>query len=186
MSKERDNKNSDMVERSKYVYDLVNSWIGNADNKVSVSCAIFTGAFGVISFLSERINASTTVNQCWRNCYHFTFALSIFLFILSLLFYVLAINPNLGKSGIKKKNKPPKKNYPIFYGDISELSLTEYRNRMNKGNEQDFVNELQAETHYNSGICIDKMKRYRIGLWISFASIVMSLISWAAHYMMFI
>ena len=43
----------DAVEQAKYCYDLVNNWIGNADNKVSVSCVVFTGGFGVITFLSE-------------------------------------------------------------------------------------------------------------------------------------
>ena len=185
MSKKRECDNYYKVERSEYAYDLVNAWIGNADNKVSVSCAIFTGAFGVISFLSGRVCSSTNVVQLWKCIYYGSFVLSLLLFMGSLLYYVLAINPNLGKSGIIKKNKPLKKKYPLFYGDINELSLTEYRNLMNKGDEQDYINELQAETHYNSGICINKMKKYRIGLWLSFASIVASLLSWVSHYLMF-
>ena len=40
------------LERSKYIYEQVNGWIENADNKVSVSCGIFTGVFSVITFLA--------------------------------------------------------------------------------------------------------------------------------------
>ena len=90
------------LERCKFVYEQVNSWIGNADNKVSVSCGIFSGVFGVITFLSERITVQKTVNECWRAIYHWTFGISLVLMFFSILYYVLAINPNLGKSGEKK------------------------------------------------------------------------------------
>ena len=179
------NGNGDKLERSKYTYDLVNSWIDNADNKVSVSCAIFTGAFGVITFLSEKVSTSQTINQCWRCCYHITFIVSVVFLMASLLFYVLAINPNLGKGGVKKTRKMNKKKYPIFFGDIAELELSEYKNLMNRGTDQDFINELHTETHYNSRVCITKMKNYRIGLWLSFMSIVISMGSWFSHYMMY-
>ena len=88
-----------LTEKEKYVYDLVNGWIENADNKVNISCGIFSGVFGVITFLSERLTESVTVNECWRKAYHVCFAISLLLMISSIFFYVLAINPNLSKSG---------------------------------------------------------------------------------------
>lgn len=172
------------AERSQYVYELVNKWIENADNKVSVSCGIFTGAFGVITFLSERITSSVIVNDFWRTVYQCCFGISLLLMFASILFYVLAINPNLGSSGRKKNKATPKKRYPIFYGDISKLNLEDYKNTINRALETDFVNELQDEIHYNAGICIDKMRRYRVGLWLSFLAIAFALGSWAAHYLM--
>ena len=38
-------KEKNALERSKYLYEQVNKWIENSDNKVSVSCGIFTGVF---------------------------------------------------------------------------------------------------------------------------------------------
>lgn len=177
--------NEGKLDRNKYVYEQVNRWIENADNKVSISCVIFSGVFGVITFLSERITAHGTPNECWRKIYHWCFVISLILMLISILYYVLAINPNLGKSGVKKKGTTPKKKYPIFYGDIAEMSLADYKKTINLAKETDFINELQAETHYNSGICLAKMKRYRVGLWLSFSSIIFSLWSWAARFMMF-
>jgi dipeptide/tripeptide permease len=177
-------KRDEKMERSKYIYEQVNTWIENADNKVSVSCGIFTGVFGVITFLSERLSAQGTVNECWRTVYHWCFGISLVLMLASILFYVLAINPNLGKSGKKKNGTIPKKKCPIFYGDIAELSLADYKKTMNQATEEDFINELQAEVHFNSGICTEKMKKYRIGLWLSFAAIIFALGSWAARYLM--
>lgn len=178
-------KNENKLDRSKYVYEQINSWIENADNKVSISCGIFSGVFGVITFLSERLNASGTLNECWRLVYRWCFGISIALMLISILFYVLAINPDLGKSGKKENGTVPKKKCPVFYGDIAELALPDYRKAMNQATDTDFINELQAEAYYNSRICLKKMKKYRIGLWLSFAAIVFALGSWAARYLMF-
>lgn len=178
------NRIENEMERSKYVYEQVNFWIENADNKVSISCGIFSGVFAVVTFLSERLNGSGAVNECWRTVYHWCFGISLALMLASILFYVLAINPNIGKSGKKKNGAVPKKKYPIFYGDIAELELEEYKKAMNHATDEDFINELQAESHYNSGICMAKMNRYRIGLWLSFAAIIFALGSWAARYLM--
>ncbi len=90
------------LERSKYVYELVNSWIENADNKVGISCGIFTGVFGVFAFLSGRIVPTSLVNEFWKVAYRWSFAISLVTMLVSILFYVLAINPNLGKSGKKE------------------------------------------------------------------------------------
>ena len=170
----------------KYIYDLVNSWIGNADNKVSVSCGIFTGVFGVITFLSEKITNYDSVNSCYETVYCISFVLSIIAFLLSIFFYVWAINPNLGKSGLKKNGKVSAKKYPIFYGDINNLSVDDYKKVMNRAEEHDLINELLLETHYNSHICYLKMIRYRCGLWLSFAAVVMSIVSWCFHLLMYV
>ena len=147
----------------------------------------------VLHHLKEPVGAFThyyppeygVMHECWRKIYYWCFVISLILMLVSILYYVLAINPNLGKSGEKKKGTTPKKKYPVFYGDIAEMPLADYKKTINLAKETDFINELQAETHYNSGICLVKMKRYRVGLWLSFTSIIFSLGSWAARFMMF-
>ena len=103
----------------------------------------------------------------------------------SILYYVLAINPNLGKSGEKKDGNIPKKKFPVFYGDIADMDLEKYKKTFNQSTEIDMINELQAEIHFNSSICITKMKRYKVGLWLSFIAIMFALGSWAARFLMF-
>lgn len=185
MSDNSCNKMDEKLERSKYIYEQVNNWIENADNKVSISCGIFSGCFTVITFLSEKNSVSATVNSCWRIVYICCFIIGILVMFTSILFYVLAINPNLGKSKEKKKGTSQKKKYPIFYGDIAELSLANYMEIMENASETDFINELQDEIHYNSRICTAKMKKYRIGLWLSLVAIIFALVSSAARYLMF-
>ena len=177
-------KKDSRLERSKFVYEQAKSWIENADNKVSVCCGLFTAVFGVISFLSGRITTTEVVNEFWQRAYQLSFAFSLGIMSVSILFYVLAINPNLGISGKKKNGIIPPKKHPVFYGDIAKMSLEDYKKAMNKATDEDFIDELQNEAHYNSRICSSKMHYYKVGLWLSFAAVIVALFSWLSSFFM--
>lgn len=172
----------DMLDRCKYTFDQVNSWISNAESKVSISCGIFTGIFGVITFLAERIKeptATTTINKCWQCIYGVTFILGLVIMGISILFYVLAINPNI------KSNETGIKKVPLFYGDINKLCNCQYKEAILNASEKDFFDEILNEAHFNSAICTRKMRMYKRGLWLSFAAVGMAAISWIAHFLMY-
>ncbi len=177
--------NGSKLERSKYVYELVNDWIENADNKVGISCGIFTGVFGVFAYLSGRIVPTSLVIEFWKVAYRWSFAISLVTMLVSILFYVLAINPNLGKSGKKGNGVIPRKKYPVFYGDIAETTVEDYKKLMNKATDTDYIDELQNEIHYNSLICKSKMRFYKIGLWLSFAAVIIAGFSWVSRFFMY-
>lgn len=169
------------LERNKYVYEQVNGWIENADNKVSVSCGIFTGAFGVITYLAERyiiVPDNPVINECWKTIYGVSFGLSLFVMVLAVFFYALSIIPNLKSSG---KMKPTRKKYPIFYGDIHSLQQEDYQRLMEKGTDKDFNDELVLESWHNSGICLKKMKWYKAGVITSMIAIALALFTFGAH-----
>ena len=173
------------LERSKYVYEQVTGWIENADNKVSVSCGIFTGAFGVFTFLAERYVTApenAIIDECWRCLYKISFILSLIAMAVSVFFYAKAIIPNLRSSG---NAEPTKKKYPIFYGDISSLKIEEYHNRMAKGTDKDFDDELVLESWFNSGICMKKMKLYKVGVIASIVAIGLAAVSFISHFLMY-
>lgn len=172
------------TDQSKYVYDMVNGWIENADNKVSISCGVFGIVYGVLSFLAERITGETVNRECLKTTSVYCFIASGIVFGVSVFFYVLAINPNLFYKG-KQHNKKGQKHYPVFYGDIAGMELDQYIKTVNKADSSCFIDEIQRETHINSCICLRKMKRYRIGLWTSFGAIVLAVISLATRYFMF-
>ena len=152
----------DTLERSKYVYEQINSWIENADNKVSVSCGIFTGVFGVVTFLAEQY-------------------IKILVMASAVLLYALAIIPNLKSSG---KNKSEKE-YPVYFGDISTIDYEKYKNLMKNGNEQNFNEELILESWFNSGICTKKMKRYKMGVILSIIAVSFAFLSFICHFLMY-
>ena len=178
-------KEESNIERSKYVYEQVNGWIENADNKVSVSCGIFTGAFGVFTFLAERyVKApdNPLINECWHKVYQCSFVLSLLAMAISVFFYAKAIIPNLKSSGTLIATQ---KKYPLFYGDINSLKLEDYQKLMEKGTYKDLNDELILEIWHNAGICLRKMKWYKKGVIISIVAIGIAAISLIAHLLMY-
>lgn len=179
------------IERNKYVYDLVNRWIENADNKVSVSCGLFSGVFGVVIFLSERyirLSELSVSNQCWELPYKVFLFASIFLMVIALFFYARAIIPSLKNTVNKREHENANrklKDYPIFYRDIQDMSCDEFRRRMTQGTNAAFNDELIQEIWINSGICMKKIKRYKYAVILSLYAIVLALLSFGAHYMMY-
>lgn len=170
------------IERSKYVYELVNGWIANADNKVSISCGIFTGVFGVVTFLAERyiqIGDNPVINECWRCLYRGSFILSLILMAAAVICYAKAIIPNLKSVGNIQKQ------YPVFYGDIKALTIKEYQELMENGTDEAFTDELVLESWQNSRICLSKMKWYRAGVLLSISAITFAFISLIAHFLMY-
>lgn len=173
------------IERSKYVYEQVNGWIENADNKVSVSCGIFTGAFGVFTFLAERyVKApdNPVINKCWHAIYKGSFILSLLVMAVAVFFYAKAIIPNLKSSG---KIEATQKKYPLYYGDIHSLKLEDYQKLMAKGTDKDFNDELILESWHNAGICLRKMKWYKAGVVASIVAIGLAAVSFTAHFLMY-
>jgi hypothetical protein len=183
-TRSNDENNKVDIEQSKYVYELVNGWIVNADNKVSVSCGIFTGVFGVITFLSEHyvsIPDNPSINEYWQCFYMMSLIFSLIVMIVAVFSYMSAIFPNLKSNS---KNNEVKK-YPIYFGDISSIEYKQYRKHMENGTVVDFNEELMHDSWFNSRICLRKMKRFRTGLFFSFVAIVLSLICFISHVLMY-
>lgn len=173
------------IERNKYVYERVNGWIDNADNKVSVSCGIFTGVFGIIMFLAERyVNVLETpvIKGCWHTVYHWSFILSFLTIVVAAFFYAKAIIPNLKSSG---EINATQKKYPLFYGDIHSLKLEDYQKLIAKSTDEDFKDELIRESWHNAGICLQKMKWYKRGVITSIIAIGFAAISFISHFLMY-
>ena len=180
------------IERSKYVYELVNGWIANADNKVSISCGIFTGVFGVVKFLTERyiqIPDNPVINECWSYLYKGSFILSLVLMAAAVICYATAVIPNLKSAGKKNDEKKDVKNiqkqYPVFYGDIKALKTEKYQELMANGTNKAFADELVLESWHNSKVCLRKMKWYKAGVLLSIAAITFAFISLIAHFLMY-
>ncbi|MCD7804486.1 MAG: DUF5706 domain-containing protein [Oscillospiraceae bacterium] len=173
---------SEQIERMKYSLDLENMWIENADNKVSVACALHAGIFAVFTFISEQIGLKEKVNRCLERTYLVTFALSFILLFIAVFFYVSALKPKLKSFSSSKGNHKSK--YPLYFGDIANESFECYKSKMYSSTSKKFLDELIYEAHINAGICKRKMKLYKIGLWFTFGSILLSLVSIVARYFM--
>lgn len=172
------------IEQQKYIYGLINGWIENADAKVSISCAVFTGVFGVITFLAEYFVKDAFVSSggdC-RSCIRTAcLVASVVTILLATVCYAKAIIPNLNSNDVIGQVN---KKYPIFYGDISSIKLEDYQEKMREGKDQDIADELVLEIWYNSKICINKMVWYKRGVQCSLVAIAFATLSLLEGYIM--
>lgn len=171
------------TESNKYTLDLVNEWINNADTKISIVCGLSSVVLALITFGAEHVLRNLakgeTLKECVLHVFGFTVILACITFLASLWYYFLAINPCLlsGKSKIEK----PK--YSIFYKDISEFSnVDDYMLSVTTATEEDFNKEIVREIYINSCICTKKMKKFKIGMWLSVASIFLAVVASVLFY----
>lgn len=186
--KTRDIRLTERIERAKYVYEQVNGWIENADAKVGVSCGLFFGVFGVVSFLSEHFhqtsdpNTPVKINEGWSNAHTILLIGSLIFMGIALILYVLSIVPNLKSSATRSGKKP----FLLFYGDIANVSIKEFRKVMLEAGDRDFLDEIVSEAHHNAGVCNQKMRLCGKAVRLSIAAILMALGSWAANVLMYV
>ncbi len=171
------NNIGDRISNQKYSYDLVNSWINNADSKITVATSISVGLFSVITYVSEQIHISLYSNNNYLYyiltvMYSWFPVIGFILLLISIFFYSCALVPNL-KSNDEEHNKM----FPLFFGDISNEELKKYKKKMLHCTDTDFLEELIYETHFNSRLCSHKMKMFKLGYIFSFLSVVLVIIA---------
>jgi len=180
---------SGLLERSKYSLDLINSWITSADSKISTSCGIVSVVVAVMVFVAEnilsKIDRTNGAMEPWRTLFIITAAGAVITFISSLFLHLLALSPKFfagKKTGDQSKNK----RCNIFYDDIKDYNNAEdYISVVRKMSENQFVDDVFRETYYNSNICSTKMHRFKIGLWMAFASVALILICGLCYFLMY-
>lgn len=167
------------VDNNKYTFDLVNSWINNADTKVSVSCGISSVVFAVILSWVENYLKDMTVletsNVSLLLASKILFLIAIVSFLFSLWFHFWALNPSLTSLKKKQKEEPV---YSIFFEDIKRFKSTEaFITCVDEASIKDFNEEVLKEIYINSDICSKKMRRFRRGMWLSVTAIAFAVIS---------
>ena len=175
------NNTKDSIERNKYVLDLVNMWINNADNKISLAFAILSAIFAIIVFLTEnwlsKIEHRNT-NNGLMICFYIIAGLSALFFLISVIFYLLCIIPRF-TSDNKKIN-----NYSIFYGEIKDFkSSNDYVKCCKKATDENYNEEIMREIYYNSRICYKKMRRFKFAVILSAVSIVLAVPAALLYYL---
>lgn len=141
--------------------DLINDWISNADNKINIAFAILSvifSAFGV--YTSTKLGEFTKDKLNWLMIFFIVIAaISVILFIISLIFFLLALYPNL--SG---KHESDEDLNLIFYEDISQLKYKEFISKYNGMDKENYKNFLIEEIYYNSKVCSNKMHKFSLGI----------------------
>lgn len=182
---------SSLLERSQYSLDLVNSWINGADTKVSISCGVFSVIIAVIVFAAENIlgklERPEQINCLMYTWFQFILCITVIAFLVSIFFHLWAINPcffseaDSSKKLSKKKSVKPA--FSIFYDEIRSFeSPADYINAAKNVLEDQFTDEVLKEVYYNSKICSQKMRRFKIGITLAGITIVLSIVSCILYY----
>lgn len=182
MKKIEENTNQNNIEWNQYILELVNSWINNADSKISIACGISSVVFAVIAFGAENFLSKLhmdDVNISLMTLFYITVWIAGVTFLLGLWFYFWALNPSL----LSAKNSIRKPQYSIFYDDISKFkNVDDYMGCALQATVQDVNKEILQEIYINSKICSKKIKRFKIGMWLSVIAIASAVLSSFFYY----
>lgn len=182
MKKMGEDMNLNDIECNKYVLELVNSWINNADSKISIACGISSVVFAVIAFGAENILGKMHVKEVdgfLIILFYIAVVIAGLTFLLGLWFYFWALNPSLTSA----KNPIRKPKYSIFYDDIKEFgNVDDYINCVSRASIRDFNKEILQEIYINSKICSKKIRCFKIGMWLSVIAIAAAVLGSAFYY----
>lgn len=172
---EQKNKNATNEEYDFFEsFQLVNSWINAADNKISIMSAIFFGVYTVIG--GYNLSFFCSIENYNDEKFPTIFALIIFiisnvLFILSVIFCARALIPNISKANNNKKNL-------FFYKDIASFrNPNDFKNHCDKINNEQIKLDLSEEIYINSKICYKKMKICKMMIIFSVLSIIFQIVT---------
>lgn len=166
----------------------VGTWIGSADNKISIGLGIFsiTGLFFGFIFSEnfDRLIHLKEVNFCVFISVMIIFGFSLMCFIVALFSYVIGIVPRLGsaKNYHKKKDKMSDDDNLNFWFfkhvasfPTSDKFIEECKYKF--GDFDDECKQILEEVYANSNICLIKMMCFKIGIIVSLISISLSFVS---------
>ena len=160
---EEEDIGSDYTKEDAYkTLETINTWISNMDTKVSFALALI-GVISTLIFNSKLPSAFKRVSEVSKlgelsGGEIIGAILVVALYILSfisIICFMLAITAR-----VKNENN----NQSIFFfGSISIMSLSEYKEKINGMNVNRIVEDLQEQIHTNSKICSRKVKFYNMG-----------------------
>lgn len=152
--------------------DIINSWIGNMDTKVSFALALAGVLIGVIfekgvpsafhriaevSKLAELSGGEFMAAVLVALLYLVSF-ISILCFMLSII------------ARVKNLSNAPS---VFFFGSIGNMNLENYKNAIRDMSEEEIIDDLGEQIHTNSRICSLKAKWYNKGIKFLLATVIL-------------
>lgn len=150
----------------------VHEWIKAADQKVSIFLAFQGIALTIILSTIYDWMSSSLINSSCANLA--ILAGSFVLFGFSIYKSISSIIPRLSKDSNSKSI--------IYFWDISQLELSDFRKRIKEINSEEYEDELINQIYISSKIASRKHSQFREAILIFCMSIVLLLISFLIFY----
>lgn len=142
--------------------ELINTWIGNVDTKISFALAFEAVLIGFV-FNKDTTNIFKNILDLKIFQIRGEEVLEIiFVIALYLMAFISTIFLLLGIKG-KVKNSTGDQSV-FFFGTIDEMTEEEYINKTSNMTEDEVVKDLKQQIYINSKICIKKFNYYNMGL----------------------
>jgi len=157
--------------------DIVNTWIGNCDQKASFLLTVVGVVLTIIftSSLMEKIatvlidpfrtylNTGIGTFSLLRTVIAVLLSLGMVCLFVALLFLLLSLKANININQFKKDNPGLETDSLLFYGSISRKTYSEYSLA-----EHDMYNDYRSQVYINSSICNKKFKKYKAASILTF------------------
>ena len=151
------------------ILDRTLGFVRNCDSKASAILAIYGVIFTII--------LTTDSPKMFISKICFVFAMKSFGNILFIVLLVITVLINFSgliqiflvlnvKVKVEQKKELDNES-KIFFEDIQKKNYVEYKERLLKMSEEDFLDDIISQIYKNSKICSKKYKRYKIGFILS-------------------
>ncbi len=157
------------ISNYEFIFNNINGWINNIDNKISILLAFLAVALGFIVCNDNFFNYLTNINLLFKYGVYFIIILlsiSCFLCILALLGRI--------KAKVNYKSK-------IYFGSISNMDRKDYFDELEIYSIQDYIEDLKNQIFINSCICDKKVRLYNYALKMSLGAVLTSLSLFVIH-----
>ncbi len=184
-SSEKTRKNESCISKKDAIdiLDRIIGFINSCDNKASIILGVL-GVILTIIFLSDGIKELKNRIQ-WTiqavNIFNVIYLFILFCSFLILFYgiYKLVIVLRAKIDCLEFKQEQLDLDSKIFFNDISRnKTYKEYKQKLQKLNEDDMFNDIISQIYINSKICKTKYDNYNIGLSASIFGLFLFMLTW--------
>lgn len=157
-----------------YTLDCTMTWIENCDAKTSIILGVIGVILGIM-LASDYVGKIASIFKYMVDNIGFWTGIHIFLSILSLCGIVVGslclLQVLIGKTDTRGfTNKGISGNSLIFFASIAkQKTFQDYKSKLTKCSESDWVDEIISQIYICSIICDQKFQNYKRGLFLSAA-----------------
>lgn len=167
--KKMHNEKDNMCKEYKFIYENINNWINNIDNKISILLAFSAVILGFIVTCNSLYCYVVKINIIFELLMN----LIILLLIISCFICMLSL---IGRITTKINFKSN-----IFFGSIAKYDRKEFFENTEKMSIDNYSEDLKNQIYINSCICNKKVKLYNISLKLLMLAILISLLMFTIY-----
>ncbi|KGJ49813.1 hypothetical protein KD33_07710 [Clostridium sp. NCR] len=187
------NDKKDKIEDLYKRLEIVNTWIDNADSKISYVLTFIGVLFGFFTGTKSSSNISVILEVIYSKGVSSIALNKLLLLLLFIIFIVTSIISmvNLckalkGSIDIKVyEQKGLATSSNISFQTISNSSYEDFSNSVNNETENDIIKDITSQIYINSKICTTKFKNYNKGLKFTIISVIIFFLYTVLSYTVF-